>query len=127
VLVATMDGEVTPEELAALGKVAVVFGNEHGGVSGAMRALADGGYRIPMCGFVESLNVSVAAAITLHAALGEAGARRAAQPAEPDARAGGTVGMALDDADRETLRARYAMLSVDRAEEIVAEHLRRRP
>jgi hypothetical protein len=35
--------------------------------------------------------------------------------------------MALDDADRETLRARYAMLSVDRAEEIVAEHLRRRP
>lgn len=49
-------------------RVAVVFGNEHRGVSPALRALADGAFAVPMRGMVESLNVSVAAAITLHAA-----------------------------------------------------------
>ncbi len=58
--------------LAALpfaGKVALVFGNEHRGVSDEALALADASYAIPMRGFVQSLNVSVAAAISIATAV----------------------------------------------------------
>ncbi len=72
VFVAAMDGAHRPEDLAGRPKVAVVFGNEHRGVSTAMRDAADGAFAIPMRGFVESLNVSVAAAITLHVLAREA-------------------------------------------------------
>ena len=43
---------------------ALIFGNEHEGVSEQALALAHGTFRIDMRGFVESLNLSVAAAIT---------------------------------------------------------------
>lgn len=52
-------------ELSFAGKVALVFGNEHRGVSDDALALADAQYVIPMRGFVQSLNVSVAAAISI--------------------------------------------------------------
>lgn len=68
IFVATMEGELSPEDLAKRERVAVVFGNEHDGVSSALREAADGTYAVPMVGFVESLNVSVAAAVTLYAA-----------------------------------------------------------
>ncbi len=50
-------------------KVALVFGNEHRGVSAEAAALSDGRFRIPMYGMIESLNVSVACAVTLYEAL----------------------------------------------------------
>src|SRR4051812_35409590 len=40
--------------------VALVFGNEHAGVSGEIRALADGNFVIPQVGMIPSLNISVA-------------------------------------------------------------------
>lgn len=43
---------------------AVVFGNEKEGVSDSTRKLADGYFKLPMFGFVQSFNISVAAAIT---------------------------------------------------------------
>ncbi len=46
-------------------KSAFVFGVEKAGVSDTMMRQADGFLKIPMVGFTESLNVSVAAAITL--------------------------------------------------------------
>ncbi len=46
-------------------KSAFVFGVEGTGVSSELMAKADGYLKIPMVGFTESLNVSVAAAITL--------------------------------------------------------------
>ncbi len=46
-------------------KAAFVFGVEKAGVSDTMMRQADGFLKIPMVGFTESLNVSVAAAITL--------------------------------------------------------------
>lgn len=50
-------------------KTALVFGNEHEGVSSEFRDLADGFYHVPMCGFVESFNVSVSVAVSVaHAA-----------------------------------------------------------
>ena len=50
-------------------KVAIVFGNEHRGVSDDAALDADGLIQIPMFGMIQSLNVSVACAITLYEAL----------------------------------------------------------
>ena len=47
---------------------ALVFGNEHSGVSDEIRALADGNFVIPQVGIIRSLNISVACAVTLYEA-----------------------------------------------------------
>ena len=47
---------------------AIVFGNEHGGVSEEIRKLADGNVIIPQMGIIRSLNISVACAVTLYEA-----------------------------------------------------------
>ncbi|RME28938.1 MAG: TrmH family RNA methyltransferase [Deltaproteobacteria bacterium] len=47
------------------GKVALVFGNEHMGLSDEMKLAASRAFRIPLYGFSQSLNVSVAAGISL--------------------------------------------------------------
>jgi tRNA (guanosine-2'-O-)-methyltransferase len=49
-------------------KVALVFGNEKRGVSPEAEKLADETFYIPMRGMIQSLNVSVAAAVTLYEA-----------------------------------------------------------
>ncbi len=49
-------------------KVALVFGNEHRGVSDEAARLADGNFQIPMTGMIQSLNVSVACAVSLYEA-----------------------------------------------------------
>jgi tRNA (guanosine-2'-O-)-methyltransferase len=59
------DGAVPLERLSFAGKVALVFGNESRGVSDEALALADATYVIPMRGFMQSFNVSVAAAISI--------------------------------------------------------------
>lgn len=47
---------------------ALVFGNEHSGVSDEIRALADGNFLIPQVGMIRSLNISVACAVSLYEA-----------------------------------------------------------
>ena len=47
-------------------KVALVFGNEHRGVSKEAAELADMNFQIPMVGMIQSLNVSVACAVSLY-------------------------------------------------------------
>ena len=47
---------------------ALVFGNEHSGVSEEIRRLADGNFIIPQSGIIRSLNISVACAVTLYEA-----------------------------------------------------------
>ena len=54
---------------------AIVFGNEHRGVTDKAVDLADGTVGIPMQGMVESLNISVACAVSLYEAMRQ---RRAA-------------------------------------------------
>jgi tRNA (guanosine-2'-O-)-methyltransferase len=49
-------------------KVALVFGNEKRGVSSEAEKFADETFYIPMRGMIQSLNVSVAAAVTLYEA-----------------------------------------------------------
>ncbi len=48
--------------------IALVFGNEHSGVSDEIRAMADGNFIIPQVGIIQSLNISVACAVTLYEA-----------------------------------------------------------
>ena len=49
--------------------IAFVFGNEHRGVSEVAAKLADENFQIPMKGMIQSLNVSVACAVSLFEAL----------------------------------------------------------
>lgn len=95
---AWMDAELTVEELPVDRPICVVFGNETRGLSKEARAACAGGFRIPMVGMSESLNLSVSAAITLY---GLTSRHRAA----------GAVG--LGASQREELRARHYMDSVD--------------
>lgn len=48
--------------------IALVFGNEHAGVSDEFRAQADGNFIIPQVGIIQSLNISVACAVTIYEA-----------------------------------------------------------
>jgi tRNA (guanosine-2'-O-)-methyltransferase len=48
--------------------IALVFGNEHSGVSDDIRARADGNFIIPQVGMIRSLNISVACAVSLYEA-----------------------------------------------------------
>jgi tRNA (guanosine-2'-O-)-methyltransferase len=48
--------------------IAVVFGNERFGVSEEARTLADGNFVIPQVGIIQSLNISVACAVTIYEA-----------------------------------------------------------
>lgn len=100
VFVAAMGGEKRLEELRAMPRLAVVFGNEHRGVSPEMRDLADGTFSIPMCGFVESLNISVAAAIAMQTLAGDGRPR-------------------LSGARRRELEARFLMNSVRNAGQVI--------
>lgn len=60
------DAVVDPHALAAEERpLALVFGNEEGGASPDAIAGADGRFLIPMCGFTQSLNLSVSVAVTL--------------------------------------------------------------
>ena len=56
-------------------KSAIVMGNEHRGVSKEAEDLADEKFYIPMYGMVQSLNVSVSAAITIYEALRQRNAK----------------------------------------------------
>ncbi|MFW5696041.1 MAG: TrmH family RNA methyltransferase [Alkalispirochaeta sp.] len=59
--------DVTLSELdLTAGPVALLFGSEKEGLSEVALELADEYMRIPMEGFVESLNISVSAAVSLH-------------------------------------------------------------
>lgn len=78
----------------------LVFGNEQAGLSPRARAACDLRFRIPMHGMAESLNLSVAAGIALHALLAR---RRAAIGAAGD----------LPDAELAEQRARWYVKAVD--------------
>lgn len=104
IYIAAMGAETTLEMLREVPRLAVVFGNEHRGVSDPMQEIADGEFSIPMRGFVESLNVSVAAAITVQSLV------LAGRPS-------------LSEDRRRELLARFLMNSVKNADEIIAQFI----
>jgi tRNA (guanosine-2'-O-)-methyltransferase len=59
---------VSLHELDLTESVALVFGNEHSGVSEEIIAMADGNFIIPQVGIIKSLNISVACAVSLYEA-----------------------------------------------------------
>jgi tRNA (guanosine-2'-O-)-methyltransferase len=103
-----LDGEARLlEELPVDRPIALLLGNEHEGPSEASRAACDGTFRIPMQGFTQSFNVSVAGAVALYTV---ARARRAALGREGD----------LNEAARARLRSRYLKLGAKLARRISA-------
>ncbi|MDH3199645.1 MAG: RNA methyltransferase [Myxococcales bacterium] len=104
IYVAATGGDHHAEALRTQTRLAVVFGNEHRGASPEWAELADGTFSIPMRGFVESLNVSVAAAVTMQTLA--AGTRAP-----------------LSHARRRALEARFLMNSVKNADEIINEYV----
>jgi tRNA (guanosine-2'-O-)-methyltransferase len=94
------EGELVPEELATIPRLAIVLGNERDGIAEDLGRACSRRVRVPMRGFVESLNVSVSAAILLAAATrGRAGD--------------------LDEDDRRRLYARGLYFSLERAEDVL--------
>lgn len=83
------DDAVSLYDMDLTGRVALVFGNEHTGVSEEIRALAHGNFVIPMSGIIQSLNISVACAVSLYEAYRQKAAaghydRRSLSPARYD-------------------------------------------
>ena len=88
-------------------KTALVFGNELNGASEAMLSHADGTCLLPVLGFVQSYNVSVAAAISLYHA-------RGIQPVK-----GGQTGD-LTEEEATRLRAAFFIRATANADDILA-------
>jgi tRNA (guanosine-2'-O-)-methyltransferase len=91
---------------------ALVFGNEHVGITAASFALCDGRFSIPMYGFTESFNLSVSVALAVQAA---ASRRRSAMGALGD----------LTSAEKDHLRARWYARDIRGAEQVLARMLGR--
>lgn len=100
-LVTHPEGKLTVADLPQLPRLALVLGNERDGVSPAFHEAASETVRVQMSGFVESLNVSVTAAILLHAAT-----------------AGRSGDLSQQQADN--LYARWLRQSVPRSDEVLA-------
>jgi tRNA (guanosine-2'-O-)-methyltransferase len=107
------DAEFAGADVAGLPwekKIALVFGNEHEGVSPVVDRAATGRFSIPMHGFSQSLNVSVAAGISLAIGVRERERRL------------GRIGD-LSDAEQSELIAEWERRSVRCADKILA-HLK---
>jgi len=85
---------------------ALVFGNEEGGVSDAMMEEVDAACVVPLPGFTESFNVSVAAAVALYHAQQD---RLERQGRHAD----------LSEAEQQRLTARFCLRSVGTARKII--------
>ncbi len=95
------EGELSPADLSAIPRLALVLGNERDGIAEDLAGACVRRARVPMRGFVESLNVSVTAAILLsHATEGREGD--------------------LAPEDRRRLYARGLYFSVEKAERVLA-------
>jgi tRNA (guanosine-2'-O-)-methyltransferase len=100
-LVAALPGAETALDAIDVSRpTALVFGNEHAGLTGVAQAACDGSFAIPMAGFTQSFNLSVSVAISLYDA-----ARRRRQVL------GSSTDLPAEEVAR--LRARWYALSMD--------------
>lgn len=106
-------GSVDIAEIPNDRPVAIVMGSEKRGLGKMTKRYLDGRFRVPMFGFVESFNVSVATALALSQVCGR---RRdfLQQPGD------------LSEANRQALRTQWILRSV-REPKRVAQALQRRP
>jgi tRNA (guanosine-2'-O-)-methyltransferase len=111
IVVTHLDDAARPlSEIDLTTPTAMVFGNEKFGVSEAMLAAADYTAILPSPGFVQSYNISVAAAMSLYAAY------------DQRARAFGEGGD-LSESEKTRLRADFYMRSVNHVEKVLKRHL----
>jgi tRNA (guanosine-2'-O-)-methyltransferase len=107
IVAAHLDGaSVSIDEIDFTQPTAIVFGNERDGVSEDMLALSDAHCVIPMTGFAQSFNISVAAAVGLYHAYRDR-LHRTGRHGD------------LTPEQRDVIRAVYYLRSVNRAREIV--------
>jgi tRNA (guanosine-2'-O-)-methyltransferase len=95
------EGKLAPEDLRSIPRLALILGNEHSGVHPSLAGRAASSVQIAMVGFVESLNLSVSAALLLRAAT--------------EGR-----GRGLPHPQRDNVLARWLRHSVPRSSEILA-------
>ena len=93
-------GDLLPEDLASIPRLALVLGNERDGITDELDRACARRVRVPMRGFIDSLNVSVTAAILLDHAV----RRRAGD---------------LGEEERTRLYARGLYFSVQKAESVL--------
>lgn len=110
ILATHLKGATPIDEIDWTVPTALVFGNEKEGVSGELLEQADGRVVIPMAGFSQSFNISVAAALALYHIRQ---ARLRAQGFHGD----------LCDREKRKLRARYYYRSIKGAESILHREL----
>ncbi len=99
------DGELSPADLRHIARPALVIGNERQGIEPALRRLCKRAVRVPMRGFIDSLNLSVCTAILLACAVE---GRQGDLPAD----------------ERRRLYARGLFLTASRAAEVLFERTR---
>lgn len=96
-------GSMSIHRLEPTVKTALVFGNEHEGISQEVRENVDGLVHIPMLGFTESFNISVSASIFLYEMT-----RKAKLHPRPD--------FHLSDDEKQELRLRWYRAVVKRSD-----------
>ncbi len=94
-------------------KTALVMGTEYTGISNYARENADQLVTIPMCGFTESLNVSVSAAICMNHLLADIRKRG--------------IGWQLSEEDKETLRFEWYRSIPTHAESLINHFMKENP
>jgi tRNA (guanosine-2'-O-)-methyltransferase len=94
-------GELVAEDLRGIARLALVVGNERDGIADDLLAACKRRVRVPMRGFIESLNVSVTAAMLL-------GAATAGRPGD------------LEEREKRRLYARGLYFSVAQADQVLA-------
>lgn len=113
ILATHLDTKARPiDEMDFSRPTAIVFGNEKDGISPEMIAEADHTIIIPMRGFVQSFNISVAAAIALYHAASE---RRRKLGRHGD----------LSDEEKTILRADFSLRSSQNPDRLIVELLAR--
>lgn len=110
-IVTSLDANVAIDDIDFSKPVALVMGNEKDGVSEEMKAAADYRIKIPMYGFVQSFNISVAAAISLH----HISQKRKQLELKSE----------LTDQQREILKAHYVLRTLDSGADQLQEYFNR--
>ncbi|MBK7843268.1 MAG: RNA methyltransferase [Bdellovibrionales bacterium] len=103
-----LEASVSIEEIDFTQPSAVVFGNEKEGVSKQMLDLVDGRFVLPMLGFSQSFNISVAASLTFSYV----------HYAQKKAQGGPAF---LSEREQQILAANYALRSFDNPEALLKE------
>lgn len=110
-IVTSLDANIAIDDIDFSQPVALVMGNEKDGVTDEMKAAADYRIKIPMYGFVQSFNISVAAAICLY----HISQKRKLLGKKSE----------LTEKQREIMRAHYVLRTLDSGEDQLREYFNR--